>query len=62
MIFDLVEIKEEWCKICDDFHNPLYECKDMTPKQAKYYLDAALSEIEKKLYFRELERFREIFE
>lgn len=53
---------EEWCKICDDFHNPLVACKDMTPKQAKFYLDTAMKKFEKEMYFIELEKFRRIFE
>ena len=53
---------EEWCKKCDDFHSPIDSCKDMKPKQAKYYLDNALKEFNKKMYFVELEKFRNLFE
>ena len=53
---------EEYCRICDDFHSLIHGCKDMYPKQARNYLDQAIIEVEKKLYFRELKKFREIFE
>ena len=53
---------EEYCRICDDFHTLLHGCKAMTPKFARNYLDQAVFEVEKKLYFIELEKLRKVYD
>lgn len=54
---------DEYCKHCDDNHNPLVGCsKEYWIKELKPIVEKVNREFKEKQYWCELERFRRLFE